>query len=162
VIGLWHGFTLNFLIFGAIQALYLNVTVLALGWRARRAPKRGTPAANRWLGVAGAALTFALMTFSLTFVFSPTLNRALAMVSQLLCLSPGGTLGWSDLGPGFAASVWLCMAVSLFVGLGYPGFKEVFMRVDAVTPQWVQYSVAIFLLTVLAAGGGGQFVYGQF
>ena len=36
IIGIWHGFTLNFLVFGMLHALFLSVTVLVLGARARR------------------------------------------------------------------------------------------------------------------------------
>jgi alginate O-acetyltransferase complex protein AlgI len=36
IIGLWHGFTINFLVFGLLQALFLNITVLMIGARARR------------------------------------------------------------------------------------------------------------------------------
>jgi alginate O-acetyltransferase complex protein AlgI len=162
VLGLWHGFTLNFMVFGLIQALYLNVTVVALGWRARHRPKGGRQAADRWLSVAGAALTFALMTFSLTFFFSPTLGHALAIVSRLLGLVSSGTVGWSDLGADFALSIWICMAGSLFIGLGCPGMKGIFARVDAVAPRWAQYGVGLFLWTVLFAEGSGQFIYGQF
>ena len=30
IIGLWHGLTLNFLVFGLVQAVFLSVTVLIL------------------------------------------------------------------------------------------------------------------------------------
>jgi alginate O-acetyltransferase complex protein AlgI len=169
-IGIWHGFTLNYLVFGLLHALFLSVTVLVLGYRARRRPPGATSArlgsvkqfADRFSGVLGAVLTFALMSFSQIFFHSPTWSQAISILRQIFGLTSSGSLGWSDLGLGFRVSVWICMAVSLFVGLGYPGFNQIFKRLDAVTPRWVQYGVGIFLLTVLVAGGSGRFVYGQF
>ena len=43
IIGLWHGFTLNFLAFGLLHALFLSVTVLILARRKRAAIKTKTP-----------------------------------------------------------------------------------------------------------------------
>jgi alginate O-acetyltransferase complex protein AlgI len=40
MIGLWHGFTLNFFVFGLLQALFLNVTVLILAARRKRASSK--------------------------------------------------------------------------------------------------------------------------
>ena len=36
IIGIWHGFTLNYLVFGILQAVFLSVTVVILGARTRR------------------------------------------------------------------------------------------------------------------------------
>ena len=36
VIGIWHGLTLNYLVFGILQAIFLSVTVVILGARTRR------------------------------------------------------------------------------------------------------------------------------
>ena len=57
---------------------------------------------------------------------------------------------------------WICMAVALFVGAGAPGAKRLAARIDEVAPQWLQYGVCLFLLSVLSTAGSGQFVYGQF
>ena len=52
IIGVWHGFTLNYLIFGMLHAVFLSVTVLILGERARRkraaAGKAKGPQSPRW------------------------------------------------------------------------------------------------------------------
>ena len=31
-----------------------------------------------------------------------------------------------------------------------------------IAPQWLQYGVCLFLLTVLSTQGSGRFIYGQF
>ena len=80
IIGIWHGFTLNFLVFGMLHAVFLSVTVVILGARARRsAPpesqskRQGDGSMSRYgLPLLGAALTFALMSFSQIFFHSST------------------------------------------------------------------------------------------
>ena len=46
IIGIWHGFTLNYLVFGTLHAVFLTVTVLILAARTRRkrAAGRSKPA----------------------------------------------------------------------------------------------------------------------
>ena len=34
--------------------------------------------------------------------------------------------------------------------------------VEGLAPQWLQYGVCLFLLTVLSTEGSGRFIYGQF
>ena len=54
IIGIWHAFTLNYLVFGILQAVFLSVTVLILGARARRQRAAGktNQVAARDLGMA--------------------------------------------------------------------------------------------------------------
>jgi hypothetical protein len=54
------------------------------------------------------------------------------------------------------------MGVALYVGAGAPGAREAARSVGKVAPNWLQYGVCLFLLSVLATEGSGHFVYGQF
>ena len=71
-------------------------------------------------------------------------------------------MGVTDLGGGFAVSVWLCAAVTIFVGGGAPGAKRLAAALDEITPRWLQNGVWLFMLTTLSTQGGSQFIYGQF
>ena len=86
IIGIWHAFTLNYLVFGILQAVFLSVTVLILGARTRRKrvagktnpAQRETSVWRRLVPFLGAVLTFALMSFSMIFFHSPTWEQAMS------------------------------------------------------------------------------------
>lgn len=170
IIGIWHAFTLNYLVFGILQAVFLSVTVLILGAGTRR--KRAAGKTNQvqqetwvWRYVApflGAALTFALMSFSMIFFHSPTWDQAMSVLAQVSGLAPSGSIGWSDMPTYLTAPAWICMAIALYVGAGRPGSRALAQSVNAAAPHWLQYGVCLFLLTVLSTAGSGRFIYGQF
>jgi alginate O-acetyltransferase complex protein AlgI len=172
IIGVWHGFTLNYLIFGMLHAVFLSVTVLILGERARRkraaAGKAKGPQSPRWgpqgalLTVLGAALTFALMSFSQIFFHSPTFGEATSILAQVIGVTPSGPIGWSDMPAYLTIPAWICMGVALYVGTGAPGFGGLARSVNGVAPPWLQYGVCLFLINVLSTQGTGHFIYGQF
>lgn len=171
IIGVWHGFTLNYLVFGMLHAVFLSVTVLILAWRTRRnrAAGRTKPAvgaASRLPGALmaflGAALTFALMSFSQIFFHSQTFGQALSILQQVLGVAPSGPIGWSDMPANLTVPAWICMAVAVYVGAGAPGARRLARPVGSVAPQWLQYGVCLFLLMVLSTEGSARFIYGQF
>jgi hypothetical protein len=119
--------------------------------------------ALRWtLALAGMTLTFALMSLSTIFWRSPTWDQAISILMQVLGVSPSGLSDWSDLPASLTVPAWICMAVALFVGAGAPGAKRLAGRIDELAPNWLQYGVCLFLLSVLSTAGSGRFVYGQF
>jgi alginate O-acetyltransferase complex protein AlgI len=171
IIGVWHGFTLNYLVFGMLHAVFLSVTVLILGELTRRkraAGKAKAPQSPGWrppnalLGFLGAALTFALMSFSQIFFHSETFGQATSILAQVVGVAPSGPTGWSDMPAYLVVPAWICMGVALYVGAGAPGARDLFGSINRTSPHWVQYGVCLFLLLVLATEGSGQFVYGQF
>ena len=132
IIGLWHGFTLNYLIFGILHAIFLSVTVLILGERVRRKRAAGKAQAKQspsWgppallLSVLGAALTFALMSFSQIFFHSETFGEAVSILAQVVGVAPSGPTGWSDMPAYLSVPAWICMAIALYVGAGTPGVR---------------------------------------
>ena len=170
IIGIWHAFTLNYLVFGILQAVFLSVTVLILGARTRR--KRAAGKTNpvqretwvrpRLVPFLGAVLTFALMSFSMIFFHSPTWEQAMSVLAQVLGLAPSGPTGWSGIPAYLTVPAWICMAIALYVGAGRPGSRALSQSVNAAAPHWLQYGVCLFLLTVLSTAGSGRFIYGQF
>jgi alginate O-acetyltransferase complex protein AlgI len=171
IIGVWHGFTLNYLVFGVLHAVFLSVTVLILGALTRRtraagkakapqSPGRRPPSAL--LGLLGAALTFALMSFSQIFFHSETFGQAISILAQVVGVAPSGPMGWSDMPAYLVVPAWICMGVALYVGAGAPGARDLFGSINRTSPHWVQYGVCLFLLSVLSTEGSGRFIYGQF
>jgi len=163
IIGLWHGLTLNFLVFGVLQGILVSVTALiVMSLRRRRAGAKPGPGARWPATLAGIILTFALMSFSTIFWRSPTWGQAISILRQVLAVSPSGSIGWSDIPAYLTVPAWICMAIALFVGAGAPGAKRLAVRIDEAAPQWLQYGVCLFLLLVFSTAGSGRFVYGQF
>jgi alginate O-acetyltransferase complex protein AlgI len=170
IIGIWHGFTLNFLVFGMLHAVFLSVTVVVLGARARRkraAGKSKQAQGEIWTSryvspFLGALLTFALMSFSQIFFHSLTWAEAVSILKQVVGVASSGPTSWSDMPLNLTVPAWICMGVAVYVGAGAPGAQWLARPVGRVAPQWLQYGVCLFLLSVLSTEGSGRFVYGQF
>ena len=171
IIGIWHGFTLNFLMFGMLHAVFLSVTVVVLGARARRkraAGKSKQAQGEIWTSryvspFLGALLTFALMSFSQIFFHSLTWAEAVSILKQVVGVASSGPTSWSDMPLNLTVPAWICMGVAVYVGAGRlapSGWRG--RSAGRVAPQWLQYGVCLFLLSVLSTEGSGQFVYGQF
>jgi D-alanyl-lipoteichoic acid acyltransferase DltB (MBOAT superfamily) len=167
IIGLWHGFTVNFLAFGVLHAFFLSATVLILARRKRAAAKTRTLAQSDWLGsravaFLGAVLTFALVSLSMIFVYSPTWGEAVSVLKQIVGVAPSGSMGWSDMPANLTVPAWICMAIALFVGAGAPGVQRLSRSVGRLAPTWLEYCVCLSLLSLLSTAGSGRFICGQF
>jgi D-alanyl-lipoteichoic acid acyltransferase DltB (MBOAT superfamily) len=170
IIGLWHGFTVNFVIFGLLHAVFVTVTVLLKRRFPGNRKAKMTIARNALeerlksgaLALGGMVITFVLMSFSQIFWHSHTWSQAISVIDQVLGLTPSGTRGMVELGPGVAVSTGVCAAIALYDGSGAPGARQVAAMLDRVTPRWFQYGVCLFLLTIFSYEGQAKFVYGQF
>ena len=163
IIGLWHGLTVNFFLFGVLQGILVSVTALiVMSLRRRRASARSGSRASWPTALAGMILTFALMSFSTILWHTPTWGGAVSILKQVLAVSPSGPIGWSDIPAYLTIPAWICMGIALYVGAGAPGARTAAHSAGKLTPDWLQYGVCLFLLFVLSTAGGGRFVYGQF
>ena len=165
IIGLWHGLTPNFLVFGLMQGVFVSVTALIVTRLRRRRRAGAKPASGGapWpVALAGMILTFALMSFSMIFFHSPTWGEATSIVAQVFGFAASGSTGWSDMPLNLTVPAWICMGIALYVGGGAPGARGLAQSAHRVAPHWLQYGVCLFLLSILSAVGSGRFVYGQF
>ncbi len=164
IIGLWHGLTPNFLIFGLMQGLFVSITALIVVTLRRRGRTGAKPASSaRWpVALAGMILTFVLMSFSMIFFHAPTWGQASSVLAQVLGVAASGSIGWTDIPLTLTIPTWICMGIALFVGAGAPGARVFGQSVGSFTPSWMQYGVCLFLLFILSTEGSGRFVYGQF
>ena len=164
IIGLWHGLTPNFLMFGLIQGLFVSVTAITVITLRRRGRAGAKPASSApWpVALAGMILTFVLMSFSMIFFHSPTWGQASSILTQVLGVAASGSIGWTDMPLTLTVPTWICMGIALFVGAGAPGARTFGQSAGSFTPSWMQYGVCLFLLFILSTEGSGRFVYGQF
>jgi D-alanyl-lipoteichoic acid acyltransferase DltB (MBOAT superfamily) len=160
IIGLWHGLTLTFLVFGLLHATYMSVSALTLPARQRLL------APHRWLApvraVFGMAIVFILMTISQLFWQAHSMDVALLHLRLLSGFAAAGSLDMSDIRTDVAEPVFVCMAVALYHGLGAPGWAALTRPIDAAVPRWVLGGVALLVLSALSTESGGSFIYGQF
>ena len=171
IIGVWHGFTLNYFVFGVLHAVFLTVTVLILGARARRKRAAGkTKAADgdalrpprAVVGFLGAVLTFALMSFSQIFFHSSTWGESTAILRQVLGAAPSGPTGWSDMPPNLIVPTFICMAIALFIGAGRPARGGSRSRSAGSRRSGCSTALACSCSLSSQPRAGGQFIYGQF
>jgi hypothetical protein len=157
---LWHGITLNFLVFGLCHAIFIVVTALTNGWRHRTFDRKPWLAMSGYAG--GVALTFVLMTISQIFFHAATWDAAVTRLELLADLIPRGHRGWEDIRIDAGDPLYVCMAIAFFVGAGAPGINRLANGIGRIVPNWVQYGVALLLLSALSLEAGSGFIYGQF
>jgi hypothetical protein len=102
------------------------------------------------------------MSFSQIFFHSSTWAESVSILKQVSGVAPSGPTGWFDVPAYLTVPAWICMGVALYVGAGAPGARAFIRSVEGLAPQWLQYGVCLFLLTVLSTEGSGRFIYGQF
>jgi D-alanyl-lipoteichoic acid acyltransferase DltB (MBOAT superfamily) len=160
LIGIWHGFTWTFLIFGVFHGIVMVISVLTLK------PKEGLlkdrPALRRIDHVIGIATTFLIMTFSQIFFQAASLEAALHHLRLVLALQHSGSLGFADIPADILAPVALCAIVSGYVGFGMPGTAALAAKWSRIVPNWLSYGLALFLLSACMNEAGSHFIYGQF
>ena len=160
IIGLWHGFTLTFLVFGLLHAGYMSVSALTLATRQKLL------APYRWLqplrAIAGMTFVFVLMTVSQLFWQAHSIGSAMLHVRLLTGYVAAGSLAMSDMRTEIAEPVFVCMALALYHGLGAPGWTILTRPIDAAVPRWVTGGVSLLLLSALSTEAGTSFIYGQF
>lgn len=160
VIGIWHGLSGTFLVFGLLQGLFISVSALTLPWRDRVAKRWRIPGLLR-RAVAVVSI-YAMMTVSQIFWQAPSMAAAV-LHFRLLTRNVGNAgLQFSDIRTDVVDPVFICMAIAFYHGAGSPGFGFVGRRVHAVVPNWVVGGVALLVLSALSIEAGSSFIYGQF
>lgn len=102
--GLWHGAGWGFVLWGAINGVYLVVNNLFRALRA--APAGNAPEGPRWLIELSCGWTFFLIMLSRVFFRSPDLDSSVAMLKSLFLQ---GEIGLEHIGPLAPALVGLAV-----------------------------------------------------
>jgi D-alanyl-lipoteichoic acid acyltransferase DltB (MBOAT superfamily) len=160
--GLWHGANWTFVIWGALNGLYLVIGIVTAPWRDRlraAAGLNGRPALARALQI---ATTFTLVSIAWVFF------RARSVPEALLVL--GRFADWStiDLRETGLSVRELALALTLIVGLFAVELRQ---RTDdirdalAASPAWIRWPAYYALVTVILVLGvfsESPFIYFQF
>jgi alginate O-acetyltransferase complex protein AlgI len=151
--GLWHGANWNFLVWGALHAVYLMLHAV---YSRRFGSPRG-----RWTRALGTVLTFHLVAFAWIFFRATSLGNAFAVVRA------GGRWSTSIAGIGvsplYLATAFVLTVLVLFVEERSRGDRLPLLLSSR--PAWqrwaLYYSVATLVLS-LGRFGEQQFIYFQF
>jgi len=155
VIGIWHGAAWTYVFFGILQALALIYETVTRRGRKKISKKMSTEIYNN----VSILLTFLFVSFSLIIFQSPTLDKAISIISGIFT-KPGKL--FID-----KPSTILFMFIGIAVMMLYD-FQEEFklFRFSLFSNNWLiqQLSYAFLLIYILVAGvfDGGQFIYFAF
>jgi D-alanyl-lipoteichoic acid acyltransferase DltB (MBOAT superfamily) len=156
IIGIWHGASWNYLIFGILQAIVLYIELLSKKFRSKIA-KSFHPGLYNILSI---AFTFLFISFCLIIFRSPSLNKSseifYSMFKNLggLYIDRPSTFIFIFLG------ILLMMLYDLKKSFNYPFFNLVYKY------NWIVQNVtyAFLIIYILIAGvfDAGQFIYFSF
>jgi D-alanyl-lipoteichoic acid acyltransferase DltB (MBOAT superfamily) len=160
LIGLWHGTTFGFLVWGWLQALYMSVGLAIKPWQKqfyRLSGLENSLLQRMWR----VAITFHLTCFSLMFYRLDTPEKAKLALSKLWGAWP--SVGdWALPGPGTLDLLILVAGVAL--AMLVHGLKERYKLLAM--PVWVRWPSYYILALAILLGGkffeARSFIYAQF
>jgi alginate O-acetyltransferase complex protein AlgI len=169
LIAIWHGFRMNFLVFGLIHSGYLIVD--ALSWPTRKRYYRKYPAAAKIAALTGPVLTYHLVAVANVFFRAPTFADGAQVLGGLgggignladavsAAMAPPNQHAWVAL-PFAAIAVWGDSLRKRWLASG-PGLWPLWLRWSAYTATAI---MSFFLVLMLLARGQetNPFLYEQF
>ncbi len=160
LIGVWHGFTWCFLVFGLMNGVFLSVSVLTLKQRTKFFARW------KWLTpvrtVIGIVVVQLLLAWTQIFFQAPTMDAALVFARALGGLAPAGAAGFDAIRTDVADPLLVCWLIAFYAGLGMPGTGWLRRGIVRFVPNWIRYGVVLFAIAALTLEEGGKFIYGQF
>ena len=156
VIGIWHGASWNYVLFGVLQALALIYETITRKLR-KNISKRINPVIYNNLSI---IITFLFVTFSLIIFQSATLSEAMNIIRRIF--SYHGSFFYNN------PSTLLFMLIGCGIMMLYDIEEEYkIFRIHLFSNNnWIvqQTSYALLLIFILLAGvfDGGQFIYFAF
>ena len=172
-VGLWHGFTWGYFIFGALNAAYLVGDALTV--RSRSAFFKARPGIDRWGGWAGCLFTLHLFFLAMVFFRASAPHDALSLLSHALS-------GLNSFRTDLAQLAAATGSRALMIGLAGYVFLELaerlrpdlwWKRMESTAPVWVRgparcalaigILASLFVFTVRpGAGQESAFLYQVF
>lgn len=150
--GLWHGFSINFLIWGALHGVGLAVV---RWWQVRRGKQPYSPL---WVArFSRGAITFLYVLLGWVFFRAESLEAARAVLAQIA----SGTIGFGNISPGFAVVLGVAIAAHYWPKDWYGRVQQGFAGSPAVV-QAVVLAAVVACIQYVGATGSAPFVYQRF
>lgn len=147
--GLWHGANWTFVVWGALNGLYLIAEVLVFKKRRK--------------GVFNVLLTFILINFAWVFFRANSIEDAFFIIKKI-CTAPGRLYIGS--GDDITASLYATLAIAILVVVELK--KEYFNTMFSISNHKYEfvrltgYAVLIYIIMYFGVFGKSQFIYFQF
>jgi len=150
--GLWHGFSINFAIWGALHGVGLAV---ARWWQLKRGKKPYSPL---WIArFTRGAVTFLYVLLGWVFFRAESLDGARAVLAQIAT----GTIGFGNISPGFAVVLGVAILAHYWPKDWYARAQNSFASSPALV-QAVVLAVVVACIEYVGATGSAPFVYQRF
>ncbi len=162
-IAVWHGVKDSYILFGAINALYVVMSALTLNARNRFFSAR--PSVARWRDVWARLATFHLVVVAFVFFRASSVSSALQLFGQIAHWPESDTLRDAAV-PGLTVNSILALfgVVVMEAGHYLRSHNTTVQRFSA-QPTWLRWGVSYaFLLAIVLLGvfTKQQFIYAQF
>jgi D-alanyl-lipoteichoic acid acyltransferase DltB (MBOAT superfamily) len=156
IIGVWHGITMNFLVFGLIHGAFMLGSTLTSRWRNTLWNSEKGHGLFRRLW--GQVVTFHLVTLAFVFFRTSSLSSAFLILRKIAQMGSGTPLSGDVVRSALAAS---CIAAILGYGLFSRNLEDFLTQVKG-WPLYLAYGIALFAIVLLGVVEGGQFIYARF
>jgi D-alanyl-lipoteichoic acid acyltransferase DltB (MBOAT superfamily) len=150
--GLWHGASLNFLIWGALHGTALALFRLWQVWRKKPGKASG--------GVAAGLLTFHFVLFAWIFFRAATVETAWKILAQIATLR-GLRISFDNVTPGFLA-VLLAGAIGHFIPRRWHDTTVIWFSRTPALLQAASLTVLVAAIQMVSATGAAPFIYSKF
>jgi alginate O-acetyltransferase complex protein AlgI len=159
--GLWHGASVNFVVWGGLHGLYLAAHKLWLGGAPVPVPPTSGPRAvlRRWASV---LFTFHLVCLGWIFFRAPTLAGAATHLEGLLFGPWRGPDGTITLGLATSLAVFGAVVVAIDAACGSARSDVPTLARWPAPARGALYAAALLALMMIGEEGGAPFVYFQF
>ncbi|MBN3035444.1 MAG: MBOAT family protein [Bacteroidales bacterium] len=161
VIGIWHGPSWNFVLFGLFQAVVIFYELLTKKSRKRFRKKLTSPLIKGLHNHSTRILTFLFITFSMVFFKAPTFDDAMMILSRVATFETG-TLFLGSLSTFVFAWSGIVFLVLAEIRREYGWFDFGFLSNKYMLVRLLKYSLLVLIILMIGVFDGGQFIYFQF
>jgi alginate O-acetyltransferase complex protein AlgI len=159
VSGIWHGANWTFVIWGALNGLYLVFAIISQDFRDKVNNALGLTKNKKIFSIIQITTTFLLCAFAWIFFRAPNVGAAFTIVEKIFTnVSTDVLIKWD---------VFFACSIGLFILFIKEFFEEYNIKVNVPVvghpfTRLAVYSFLISLIILLGVFGAGQFIYFQF
>ena len=164
VSGLWHGANWTFIIWGAINGVYLIAEKLTKNLKYNVAKRTGLSKVPKLYTLMQIGITFALVNLGWIFFRSNSISDAVYVLKNLFS---GISLNFSNVGIGTGWSqliivfVLIILMETMHVIQERTGIKN-FLSASPLLLRWLAYAAIVMTILLFGAFDGTEFIYFQF
>jgi D-alanyl-lipoteichoic acid acyltransferase DltB (MBOAT superfamily) len=162
--GMWHGSTVNFLIWGGLHGIFIVGTILVQNLWNRISPIDDQPKTQSWMSGLQILLTFLLVSFAWIFFRADTISDALIIVRRIFTDIQLDTGYGMNLGGAFEISI-IVASLSILILVDFlrergKSLELLFSR--PIFVRWFVYYALFFSILLFGKLNVTEFIYAGF